>query len=211
MSYLDVTPESHPRPKRLGKGIVIAVIAVLLVAAAVVVLSGGGSFAELVEMTEEAEGSEAWLTYFTAEDCFLQALTEAPEAFEEATERLESETAKLANHVDQSLIIFNTFGTRPWQDELRNAHEAIVAHYVVWEEHLTRAGPILAAINAEPTAIAQGIQLWLEQAQAAVEPISSTFEDAGVAFEAAATQGGETALIESLFVPAEVSCTRTAV
>ncbi len=39
-------------------------------------------------VTREAEGAEVWRTYFTAEDCLLDALTEDPEAISAAIERL---------------------------------------------------------------------------------------------------------------------------
>ncbi len=117
----------------------------------------------------------------------------------------------MAGHVDVSLTNLESFGTRPWQGGLRTAQQAIVDHYLVWEEHLATAGPVLDGIGSEPSSITDGITTWLELAQNAVEPISSTFEEAGVAFEEAADTDDDQQLIESLFVPADVSCTRTAV
>jgi hypothetical protein len=190
---------------------VVVALLVVGVVAAVIAFTGGGSFAELVSITRDAEGAEVWRTYFTAEDCLIDALTENPEDLEASIDRLETQTAALAAHVEASLGSFDAFGTRPWQGELRDALAAIVEHYVVWEGHLANAGPILAAINSEPSSIADGITSWLELSQEAVDPISSTFEDAGVAFEEAATSDADDELLADLFVPADVSCTRTAV
>ena len=105
--------------------------------------SGGGNFADLVAITRDAEGAEVWRTYFTAEDCLIDALTEDPDAFDASLERLEAQTAALAAHVDESLATFDSFGTRPWQGEVRDALAAIVEHYAVWEDHLAKAGPLL--------------------------------------------------------------------
>ncbi len=203
--------EGEPGSRKRTIGLVIAVLALGLVVAGFVLLAGGGSFAELVDVTREAEGAEVWRTYFTAEDCLLDALTEDPEAIGGAIERLQDQTSALAGHVDVSLTNLESFGTRPWQGGLRTAQQAIVDHYLVWEDHLAAAGPVLDGIGSEPSSITDGITTWLELAQNAVEPISSTFEEAGVAFEEAAESDADRQLIESLFVPADVSCTRTAV
>ena len=203
--------EAEPGSRKRTIGLVIAVLVVGLVVAGFVLLAGGGSFAELVDVTREAEGAEVWRTYFTAEDCLLDALTEDPEAISGAIERLQDQTSALAGHVDVSLTNLESFGTRPWQASLRTAQQAIVDHYVVWEEHLAAAGPVLDGIGSEPSSITDGITTWIELAQNAVEPISSTFEEAGVAFEEAAETGADQQLIEALFIPADVSCTRAAV
>lgn len=197
--------------RKLSIGLAIAAIAVVLLVVGVVLLAGGGSFAELVDLTREAEGAEVWRSYFTAEDCLLDALTEDPEAVGAAIERLQSQTTALADHVDVSLTNLEGFGTRPWQGNLRSAQQAIVDHYLVWEEHLAAAGPVLEGISSEPSSISDGITSWFELAQNAVEPIGSTFDEAGVAFEEAAETDEDQQVIESLFVPADVSCTRTAV
>lgn len=204
--------ETETKKRSVTLGVVIsAVVVVVLIVAAVVLFSGGGTFADLVVITRDAEGAEVWRTYFTAEDCLIEALTEDPDAFDASLGRLEAQTAALASHVDQSLQNFDSFGTRPWQGEVRDALAAIVEHYAVWEDHLAKAGPLLGGIGSEPSSIAEGINAWIEQAQVAVDPISSTFEEAGAAFENAASTDADLELLESLFVPADVSCTSTAV
>ncbi|CAN5193417.1 hypothetical protein BH18ACT5_BH18ACT5_19770 [soil metagenome] len=202
--------ENKKRKVTLGVGIALLVLVVLIVAL-VVLFSGGGSFADLVAITRDAEEAEVWRTYFTAEDCLIEALTESPDALDNSIERLVTQTEALASHVDESLATFDSFGTRPWQGEIRDAPAAIVEHYVAWEDHLAKAGPLLGGIGSEPSSIAAGINAWIEQAQGAVDPISSTFEEAGTAFESAATSDADGKLLDSLFVPADVSCTQTAV
>jgi hypothetical protein len=202
--------EPVTNPKKTGTIVVVLVLALLL-GAVVVLFVGGGSFEELVAITREAEEAEVWRTYFAAEDCLVEALTEDPAAIDDSIDRLKSQTQALSAHVEASLVAFDDFGTRPWQGSLREALQAIVAHYAVWEDFLTDASPTLQAINSEPSSIAEGISTWLGLAQTAVEPISATFEDAGVAFEAAARTNADSDLLETLFVPADVSCTRTAV
>lgn len=187
------------------------VVAMALIVAVLLIFTGGGSFADLVAVTKEAEGAEVWLTYFTAEDCLFEALTEDPSSINGAIDRLTSETELLAAHVEVSLTALESFGTRPGQDSLRIAQQGIVDHYLVWEDHLAATGPVLDGINSEPSSIENGISTWLELSQGAVEPISSTFDEAGDAFMAAAESAEDRDLLESLFVPAEVSCTSIAI
>jgi hypothetical protein len=202
--------EVKGRPRRWVVGLVVGALA-LLGGVAAVLLVGGGSLQELVAITREAEEAEVWRSYFTAEDCLIDSLTEDPDSLGESIERLKEQTASLAAHVEGSLVKFDDFGTRPWQGNLRDAHLAIVDHYTVWEDFLTDAAPVLAEINSEPSSITAGITTWLELAQTAVDPISTTFEDAGTRFEAAARTDADRELLDSLFIPADVSCTRTAV
>lgn len=187
------------------------VVATALIVAALLLFTGGESFADLVAVTQEAEGAEDWLTYFTAEDCLIEALTEDPASLNGAIDRLTSETERLTAHVDASLTALESFGTRPWQEALRMAQQAIVDHYLVWEDHLAATGPALDGINSELSSIENGISTWLELSQTAVEPISSTFDEAAAALMAAAESAEDRDLLESLFVPAEVSCTSTAI
>jgi hypothetical protein len=202
--------EGEQRTRRTVAIVTVAVI-VALGAGLFALLAGGGSFAQLVAITRRAEEAEVWRTYFVAEDCLIDALTENPDAVTDSIARLRAQTDDLADHVEVSLQEFDGFGTRPWQGNLRTAREAIVAHYSVWEDFLADARPVLQEINSEPSSIAEGINAWLELAQTAIEPISATFEDAGVAFADAAHSDGDRELMETLFIPADVTCTRTAI
>jgi hypothetical protein len=102
-------------------------------------------------------------------------------------------------------------GIQPWQGPVLAAREAIVAHYEVWENHLAESATVLQGINSEPSSILQGVQTWINLVVEATEPIEQTFNDAGAAFEEAASNEEQLASIETLFVPADVACTRTAV
>jgi hypothetical protein len=209
------TPSEPPKSK---KGLIITVIAIALV-----VIGGGlwfaltslgrSSFESLVTVTREAEGDEIWLDYFIAQDCLVDAVVETGDlelGFSESQDLLD-QTDSLARHVAASLDRFAELGIQPWEGPLLAAREAIVDHYEVWENHLAETATVLQGINSEPSSILSGVQTWINLVVEAAEPIEQTFNDAGAAFEQAASTEEQLASIESLFIPADVACTRTAV
>jgi hypothetical protein len=121
------------------------------------------------------------------------------------------QTDSLARHVAASLDRLAGLGIQPWEGPLLAAREAIVGHYKVWENHLAETATVLQGINSEPSSILSGVQTWINLVVEAAEPIEQTFNDAGAAFEEAAATEEQLASIESLFIPADVACTRTAV
>ncbi|HJR86200.1 MAG TPA: hypothetical protein VJ930_00950 [Acidimicrobiia bacterium] len=208
---------SEPAPKS-KTGLIVAVVAIALVLLGVglwLALGslGRSSFESLVTLTREAEGDQIWLDYFIAQDCLVDAVVETGDlelGFTESQDLLE-QTDALSRHVDASLDRFAQLGIQPWQGPVLAAREAIVAHYGVWENHLAESATVLQGINSEPSSILQGVQTWINLVVEATEPIEQTFNDAGAAFEEAAASEEQLASIESLFVPADVTCTRTAV
>ena len=208
---------SEPAPKS-KTGLILAVVAIALVLVGVglwLALGslGRSSFESLVTLTREAEGDQIWLDYFIAQDCLVDAVVETGDlelGFTESQDLLE-QTDALSRHVDASLDRFAQLGIQPWQGPVLAAREAIVAHYGVWENHLAESATVLQGINSEPSSILQGVQTWINLVVEATEPIEQTFNDAGAAFEEAAASEEQLASIESLFVPADVTCTRTAV
>ena len=208
---------SEPAPKS-KTGLIVAVVAIALVLVGVglwLALGslGRSSFESLVTLTREAEGDQIWLDYFIAQDCLVDAVVETGDlelGFTESQDLLE-QTDALSRHVDASLDGFAQLGIQPWQGPVLAAREAIVAHYGVWENHLAESATVLQGINSEPSSILQGVQTWINLVVEATEPIEQTFNDAGAAFEEAAASEEQLASIESLFVPADVTCTRTAV
>ena len=208
---------SEPAPKS-KTGLIVAVIAGGLVVVGLglwLVLGslGRSSFESLVRVTREAEGDQIWLDYFIAQDCLVDAVVEAGDlelGFTESQDLL-GQTDALSRHVDSSLDRFNELGIQPWQGPLLAARAAIVGHYEVWEGHLAETATVLQGINSEPSSILQGVQTWINLVVEAAEPIEQTFNDAGAAFEEAAADEEQLASIESLFIPADVACTRTAV
>ena len=209
------TPVEPPKSKR---GLMITVIAI-----AVVVFGAGlwfaltslgrSSFESLITVTREAEGDQIWLDYFIAQDCLVDAVVETGDlelGFSEAQDLLD-QTDSLARHVSASLDGFAELGIQPWEGPLLAAREAIVGHYKVWENHLAETATVLQGINSEPSSILSGVQTWINLVVEAAEPIEQTFNDAGAAFEEAAATEEQLASIESLFIPADVACTRTAV
>jgi hypothetical protein len=208
---------SEPAPKS-KTGLVVAVIAIALVLVGVGLwlalgTLGRSSFESLVTVTREAEGDQIWLDYFIAQDCLVDAVVETGDlelGFTESQDLLD-QTDALSRHVNASLDRFAEVGIQPWQGPLLAAREAIVAHYEVWENHLAESATVLQGINSEPSSILQGVQTWINLVVEATEPIEQTFNDAGAAFEEAASSEEQLASIETLFVPADVACTRTAV
>ncbi|HKZ20657.1 MAG TPA: hypothetical protein VJQ57_11155 [Acidimicrobiia bacterium] len=213
---IEDTP-SEPAPKS-KTGLVVVVIAIALVLVGVglwLALGslGRSSFESLVTLTREAEGDQIWLDYFIAQDCLVDAVVETGDlelGFTESQDLLD-QTDALSRHVNASLDRFAEVGIQPWQGPVLAAREAIVAHYEVWENHLAESATVLQGINSEPSSILQGVQTWINLVVEATEPIEQTFNDAGAAFEEAASNGEQSASIETLFVPADVACTRTAV
>lgn len=207
----------EPAPKS-KTGLVIGVVAVALVLVGVGLwlalgALGRSSFETLVTVTREAEGDQIWLDYFTAQDCLVDAVVEAGDlelGFTESQDLL-GQTDALSRHVDASLDRFAELGIQPWQGPLLAAREAIVGHYEVWESHLAETATVLQGINSEPSSILQGVQTWINLVVEAAEPIEQTFNDAGTAFEEAAASEEQLASIATLFIPADVACTRTAV
>ncbi|HJU81294.1 MAG TPA: hypothetical protein VJ796_06045 [Acidimicrobiia bacterium] len=208
---------SEPAPKS-KTGLVVVVIAIALVLVGIglwLALGslGRSSFESLVTVTREAEGDQIWLDYFIAQDCLVDAVVETGDlelGFTESQDLLD-QTDALSRHVNASLDRFSEVGIQPWQGPVLAAREAIVAHYEVWENHLAESATVLQGINSEPSSILQGVQTWINLVVEATEPIEQTFNDAGAAFEEAASNEEQLASIETLFVPADVACTRTAV
>ncbi|MGH8926147.1 MAG: hypothetical protein ACRDWA_16175 [Acidimicrobiia bacterium] len=214
---IEEPPSSEAEPKS-KTGLIVAIIAFALV------LIGGGlwlalgtlgrsSFESLVTTTRQAEGDQIWLDYFIAQDCLVDAVVEAGDlelGFTESQDLLD-QTDSLSRHVSVSLDRFAELGIQPWQGPLLAAREAIVGHYEVWESHLAETATVLQGINSEPTSILSGVQTWINLVVEAAEPIEQTFNDAGAAFEEAAASEEQLASIETLFIPADVACTRTAV
>ena len=209
------TPSEPPQSKR---GLIVTVVAIaLVVIGAGLWLAlrslGRASFESLVTVTRDAEGDQIWLDYFIAQDCLVDAVVEAGDielGFTESQDLLDR-TDALARHVTASLDRFAELGIRPWEGPLLAAREAIVGHYQVWESHLAETATVLQGINSEPSSIISGVQTWINLVVEASEPIEQTFNDAGTAFEEAASNEEQLASIESLFIPADVSCTRTAI
>lgn len=204
--------EAHQSQKRSVWPWIIAALGLAVVGAVgAVFLRGGTSFAELVEVTERAEGDQIWVDYFVAQDCFFVALAEAGDielGYEESQDLL-TQTDGLARHVDLSLESFDDLRFLPWQSQLTEAREAIVAHYQVWDDHLTDTTAVLSVINSEPSSVVEGFQSFVTLVTEALDPIESTFNEAGEVFREVA--GEDSTLLGGLFEPADVSCTRTAI
>jgi hypothetical protein len=209
------TPSEPPKSKR-SLIITITAVALVVIGAGVwfaLTSLGRSSFESLVTVTREAEGDQIWLDYFIAQDCLVDAVVETGDlelGFSESQDLLD-QTDSLARHVSASLGRFAELGIQPWEGSLLAAREAIVGHYEVWKNHLAETATVLQGINSEPSSILSGVQTWINLVVEAAEPIEQTFNDAGAAFEEAAATEEQLASIESLFIPADVACTRTAV
>ena len=208
---------SEPAPKsKTGLVVAVIVIALLLVGVGLWLALGSlgrSSFESLVTAAREAEGDQIWLDYFIAQDCLVDAVVETGDlelGYTESQDLLD-QTDALSRHVNASLDRFAEVEIQPWQGPVLAAREAIVAHYEVWENHLAESATVLQGISSEPSSILQGVQTWINLVVEATEPIEQTFNDAGAAFEEAASSEEQLASIETLFVPADVACTRTAV
>jgi hypothetical protein len=210
--------EPAPAPQKSKSSLIIGVVVIALVLVGVglwLALGslGRSSFESLVTVTREAEGDQIWLDYFIAQDCLVDAVVETGDlelGFAESQDLLD-QTDALSRHVNASLDRFAELGIQPWHGPVLAAREAIVAHYEVWEDHLAESATVLQGIDSEPSSILQGVQTWINLVVEATEPIEQTFNDAGSAFEEAAASEEQLASIETLFVPADVACTRTAV
>jgi hypothetical protein len=218
MSAMTEESEVAEEPTKSKTGLVVAVIAIAVVVLGVGIwlalgALGRSAFESLVAVTRESEGDQIWIDYFVAQDCLIDAVVETGDlelGFTESQDLL-GQTDTLARHVTTSLGRFADVGIQPWQGPVLAAREEIVGHYEVWASHLAETATVLEDITSEPSSILQGVQAWINLVVEAAEPIEQTFNDASAAFEAAAQSEEELGLIEDLFVPADVACTRTAV
>ena len=171
------------------------------------------TFTNLVETTRQAEGTPIWGDFFIAQDCFIDAVVESGDAglaFNEGLTLLD-ETDLLARHVSQSLAVFADIWIVPFHGPLGEARAAIAAHYEVWAAHLSEASAVLATLDSDPTTLATQFQTWVTVVVDDAAAIESTFEDAGGAFNAAATDDQMVTTLGNLFTPSNASCTRGAV
>lgn len=171
------------------------------------------TFTGLVDATRAAEGAPVWKEFFTAQDCFIDAVVEASDAelaFNEGLTLLE-ETDSLARHVDLSLASFSKVTVLPYHRALGLARDSIVAHYQVWDGHLARSLSILSLLDSEPTELAVQFQAWVDGVVADSEAIESTFNDAESAFQSAALDDPSRQTVDTLFTPSEAACSRGAV
>ena len=170
-------------------------------------------FTNLVEATQAAEGAPVWADFFVAQDCFIDAVVESgdPElAFNDGLTLLD-ETDLLSRHVSLSLQSFDDIWIAPFHAPLSDARAAIAAHYQVWGGHLSEASAVLATLEQDPETLATQFQDWVTVVVDDAAAIESTFEDAGVAFNAAATDDVMVTTLGNLFTPSNASCTRGAV
>ncbi|MGQ0848611.1 MAG: hypothetical protein ACT4OP_05770 [Actinomycetota bacterium] len=192
----------------------LGTLAVLVVAA--IVGSGltyRGGFTRLVEVTKAAETDRVWGDFFMAQDCLLDAVLEAGDpdlAYAEALTVI-SETDRLARHVDTSLGEFGAFSTLGIHAPLTQARAAISAHYEVWAEHLAVAGPILGPLATGPEDLVTTIESWFDELVKAQDPIERTYLAAEEAFTAAARTDQARGMVDQLFTPSDVVCSRAAV
>jgi hypothetical protein len=136
--------------------------------------------------------------------------SDAELAFNEGLTLLD-ETDLLARHVEVSLVSFADVAVLPVHRALASAREAIVAHYEVWADHLANSLSILSELDSEPSRLAVQFQAWVDGVLADSEAIETTFNDAEAAFESAALDDPSRQMVDTLFTPAEVECTRGAV
>lgn len=191
----------------------IAAVVVVLVAAWALYSRPGPAFEALFAATEEAETDPLWVNYFTSQDCFVTAVLDAGDpdlAYRDGLELLD-QADRLAIHVDSALESFARLQIRPWHDENNAARDAIVAHYLVWDEHLVRLLAILTELTEEPEELAALFEQWIDEVVEKSTPIEETYNEAKAAFLAAAPDEAARNAIEELFTPSDVSCSRGAV
>jgi hypothetical protein len=221
----DVNEPSEPEPAptpvepRRGRGpLIIGIVIGAIILLGVVGFFGSGAiqsrtFTGLVEATRAAEGAPVWKEFFIAQDCFIDAVVNASDAelaYNEGLTLLD-ETDLLAGHVEVSLVSFADVAVLPVHRALASAREAIVAHYEVWADHLANSLSILSTLDSEPSRLAVQFQAWVDGVLADSEAIETTFNDAEAAFESAALDDPSRQMVDTLFTPAEVECTRGAV
>ena len=170
-------------------------------------------FDHLVDLTTAAEGHQVWSDFFIAQDCFVAAVIDDQNPDLAYTDGLDlrDETARLADHVDESLETFAGAGVKPWQGRLRSARDAISEHYRIWDEHLIDAQTILESLSELPEELVLTFQVWVDSVVQAQEPITETYESAEAAFTEAAPSPAAAAEIDTLFTGSEVGCTRGSV
>lgn len=216
--------ESQPAPPpsagpTRGRGpIIIGIVVGAVVLLGLAGFLGSGAirsqtFTRLVDATRAAEGDPVWKEFFTAQDCFIDAVVEISDAelaFNEGLALLE-ESDLLARHVDLSLVSFSEITVLPFHQALATARDSIVAHYEVWDGHLAESLAILSMLDSDPTQLAVQFQAWVDVVVADSEAIESTFNDAESAFQSAALDDLSRQTVDTLFTPSEAACSRGAV
>ena len=198
-------------------------IAIGIVVGAIVLLGLAGflwagairsrTFTSLVDATRAAEGAPVWKEFFTAQDCFIDAVVEASDAelaFNEGLALFE-ETDLLARHVNLSLASFSQVTILPVHGALASARDSIAAHYEVWDRHLADSLSILSVLDSDPPELAVQFQAWVDGVVADSDAIESTFTEAEAAFQSAALDDPSREMVDTLFTPAETECSRGAV
>jgi hypothetical protein len=225
LSPTSVPPEepSPDLPTEEKKGwkkvwiVLAAVLAVLLLVGAGLVFGGralySSTFDQLLAATEQAEGDPIWTSYFVAQDCFIDSVTEQQDlAMAEADVlTLAEQTMLLGDHVTTSLETFGELPVRVFQPRLVAARDAIHAHYQVWDEYLSVAGPLLGQVESDVTALPQVWDTWVAELVDSLDPIEQTFNDAEAAFKEAAPDEDAQQQVDQLFTASEAQCTRGSV
>lgn len=210
--------EENPQPRRRRYGLIVGVVigALLLLLVAALIANNvvyRSTFTRLVEATETAETDQVWISFFQDQDCFLDAALVEGDIDLTIAEGLKfRDTAEiLAAHVDGSLSIFSDIRVQGFHGPIASARGAIIAHYTVWDEHLSKAIPILSTLGGDESDVINTFQAWIDVLAGDVDQIESTFNNAEKAFLDAARGADAIDRVDALFTPADIACTRGAV